>query len=74
MPISLRKAFYMSLLAALVACASVDFDYPKTESTAVDSTGDTFLGQRYSELVAEHPGESGLMPEAYMTAQVSSLT
>ncbi len=62
MPISLRKAFYMSLLAALVACASVD------------STGDTFLGQRYSELVAEHPGESGLMPEAYMTAQVSSLT
>ncbi len=49
----------MSLVAALVACASVDFDYPKTESTAVESTGDTSLGQRYSELVAEHPGESG---------------
>ncbi len=56
---SLRKAFYVSLLAALVACASVDFDYPKTESTAIDATTDTHANRQFSEIVAAHPGESG---------------
>ncbi len=59
MRFSLRKAFYVSLLAALFACASVDFNYPKTESTAIDSTDDTFANRQFSEIVAAHPGESG---------------
>ncbi len=58
-PISLRRIAYVSLLTALAACASVDFDYPKTESTAVDSTGDTFADRQFSEIIAAHPGESG---------------
>lgn len=40
-------------------CASVDFDYPKPESTALQSTDDTFLGQQLSELDDKHPDESG---------------
>ncbi len=57
--ISLRRIVHVSLLAALAACASVDFDYPKTESTAVDSTDNTSTNRQFSELVAAHPGESG---------------
>ncbi len=58
-PISLRRIVHVSLLAVLVACASVDFDYPKTESTAVDATENTFVNRQLSEIVAAHPGESG---------------
>ncbi len=59
MPVSLRRIVHVSLLTALAACASVDFDYPKTESTAVDSTDNTSTSRQFSELVAAHPGESG---------------
>ena len=59
MRFSLRKTFCLSLLTVLVACASVDFDYPKTESTAVENTDNTFASREFSELVAAHPGESG---------------
>jgi len=48
------------LLAVLLGgCASVDFDYPKQESTAVVDTNDTRLGRGISSLPAQHPGESG---------------
>lgn len=42
-------------------CASVNFDYPKTESTYVPDTGDTYLGQRIGGIVAENPGESAFL-------------
>lgn len=48
------------LLAILLGgCASVDFDYPKQESTAVTDTDDTYLGRQISPLTPQHPGESG---------------
>ena len=59
MPISLKRIVHASLLAALAACASVNFDYPKTESTAVDGTGVTYRSPAVTELIARHPGESG---------------
>jgi putative cardiolipin synthase len=40
-------------------CASVDFDYPKTESWALEETGDTNLASLVVPLAKEHPGESG---------------
>ena len=58
-PVSLRRIVHVSLLAVLAACASVNFDYPKTESTAVDSTGTTYLNRDIAEHIAAHPGESG---------------
>ena len=59
MPVSLRPIVHVLLVAALAACASVDFDYPKTESTAVDSSENTFANRQLSEIAAAHPGESG---------------
>ena len=58
-PVSMRRIVHVSLLAVLAACASVNFDYPKTESTAVDSTGTTYLNRDIAEHIAAHPGESG---------------
>jgi putative cardiolipin synthase len=46
----------------LAGCASIDFDYPKVESTALEQadTSDTYLGQQFAEVVAAHPeNESG---------------
>jgi len=57
-----RRSSILSLLLLAVllgGCASVDFDYPKQESTAVLDTNDTRLGQSISPLLPQHPGESG---------------
>jgi putative cardiolipin synthase len=57
-----RRSSILSLLLLAVllgGCASVDFDYPKQESTAILDTNDTRLGQRISPLLPQHPGESG---------------
>ena len=43
-------------------CASVDFDYPKSESRAFDQTEDTYWGQKIAAAVAAHPDESGFHP------------
>ncbi len=44
-------------------CASVDFDYPKPESTAFQDTGDTYLGKGLEGFVSAHPdGQSGFFP------------
>ena len=52
-----------ALLACLVlvasGCASVPFDYPKTESSYIANTADTALGREVAEWSAEHPGASG---------------
>lgn len=45
----------------LGGCASVNFDYPKTESTYLENTGDTTLGRRIADVVAAHPGESAFL-------------
>jgi putative cardiolipin synthase len=56
---SFRFYFIVPLIALLGACATVDFDYPKPESSALENTGDTIAGKRIAPLVAAHPGESG---------------
>ena len=54
------------LLSLLAACATVDFDTPKTPSYAVTDTADTALGQRAAELTGDRMGESGfvIIPDA----------
>lgn len=47
------------LSAVLVsACASIDFDYPRTESTALTDTSETLLGRKYAPAVAAHPADT----------------
>ena len=43
----------ISLAILLTACASIDFDYPKTESTALADTDQTTLGRSIGPIVAE---------------------
>ena len=51
------------LFAVLLGCASIDFDYPRVESTALLDTDDTFLGLQLAELVESKPeAESGFYP------------
>jgi len=59
--LSLRSAM---LAAAVVAsgCATVDFDYPKTESSVLADTREDALGVAFSEVLAAHPGEAGFWP------------
>jgi putative cardiolipin synthase len=52
----------MLLLAALSGCASVDFDYPKSDSRVLQNTDQGNAAKLFSKQVAEHPGESGFYP------------
>ena len=58
----LRQAGLVTGFALLFGCASVDFDYPKPESTVVTDTGDTYLGKQLAGLAEQHPGEAGFYP------------
>ena len=52
-----------ALLISLSGCASIDFDYPRVESTTLIGTGDTYLEAKFAELVASKPvTESGFYP------------
>jgi len=58
------KLFCLSvLLAVLSGCASVDFDYPKTVSTAPTDTEDTHLGRQIVGLAEQHPGQAAFYPQ-----------
>jgi len=55
----LIRALSVFLLSTVLAgCATVDFDYPKTESTAYRDTDDTYLGKQIADLAEAHPDES----------------
>ncbi len=54
-----RECIAALLLVALAGCASVDFDYPKTESTAILDTRDTELGKDLADLDYAPEGQSG---------------
>jgi len=56
---SIRKWCLVSALIVLTGCASIDFDYPKTESHAFTDTDDTYMGRQLAGLAEAHPGESG---------------
>jgi putative cardiolipin synthase len=59
----LRHLFLLCALTLIAGCATVDFDYPKTESVALTDTADTYLGRGFAEIVAQHPPEqSGFYP------------
>lgn len=52
-----------ALLFLLGGCASIDFDYPRTESTVVTGTDATFYGQKFVDLVDSKPDDqSGFYP------------
>jgi putative cardiolipin synthase len=54
-----RRLLAIVLLLMTGACATVDFDYPKTESQAVTDTDDTYLGKRVGDFTGENDGKSG---------------
>ena len=57
-----RRYCLIAIIAALSGCATVDFDYPKPESSVLTDTGDTYLGQQIAGLADKHPGEAGFFP------------
>lgn len=58
-----RSAAIAGLFAVLTGCASIDFDYPRVESTLLIGTGDTYLETKTAALVASKPdAESGFYP------------
>ena len=60
---SLKQLFWAIALAVLTGCASVDFDRPKTVTTAFHDTADTYLGRGLEGEVESHPaGQSGFFP------------
>ncbi len=59
----LKRIFLITALAVLSGCASVDFDSPKTVSTAFHDTDDTYLGRGLEgEVEAHSAGQSGFLP------------
>jgi putative cardiolipin synthase len=59
----LAAALTASVLALAGGCASVDFDYPKPQSVALQDTGGTYLGRQLEGVAAAHPeGQSGFFP------------
>ena len=59
----LRLCSLFVVLTAAAGCASIDFDYPKSESFALTDTGDTYLGRGIAGTAAQHPAEqSGFYP------------
>ncbi len=60
----LYRHFVLILLLAFVAgCATIDFDYPKSESFALTDTADPTAARGIAEFVAQHPPEqSGFYP------------
>jgi putative cardiolipin synthase len=59
---STRTLTVSLLLAILSGCAAIDFDYPRTESSALIDTKDTQLGQTVMPIASGKPdGESGFL-------------
>lgn len=60
---SLKFFLLAAAFASLCSCASVNFDYPKTESTAFQDTDQTYLGRQLEGIAEVHPpGYSGFYP------------
>ena len=53
----------VAICLSLTGCASIDFDYPRTESMTIENTEQTRLGIRVAELsAAQAEGTSGFYP------------
>jgi putative cardiolipin synthase len=58
-------SFIALALTLLSGCASIDFDYPRTESSALIDTADTRLGRVVGDVISGQPeGQSGFYPMA----------
>ena len=58
-----RRVLLIAAAALLSGCASVNFDYPKTESFVLPDTADTYLGLHLADVVDGKPsGQSGFYP------------
>jgi len=57
MRIVTRKLLLL-LVLVLSGCASIDFDYPRVESTYIADTGDTYLAERIGAALAGRPQDS----------------
>ena len=62
MMIVLHCWLLLVVVAMLGGCATVDFDHPKTITSAFNDTGDTSLGQSLAGLAEAHPGQAGFYP------------
>ena len=50
-------------IAGLSGCASIDFDYPRSESYALTDTDDTYLGREIDDAGFNYPpDQSGVHP------------
>ena len=59
----MRTYLAICTLGLASGCASIDFDYPRTESFAFQDTADTYLGQHLGDVIASKPqGQSGFYP------------
>jgi len=57
-----RNLLLAVLCAAIGACASVPFDYPKTHSDVITDTSDTSIAQSVAKWTVAHDGQSGFYP------------
>jgi putative cardiolipin synthase len=57
---ALRVLVASALLVLLFGCSSLPIEVPRTESRALTNTGDTRLGQGVRQMLAQHPGQSGI--------------
>ena len=63
MRMAVRTVFAVSCMLFAAGCASIDYDYPRTESYFLPDTADTALGKEIAPLVAQYPPEqSGFYP------------
>ena len=52
---TIDKLLLVAGFLLLAGCASVDFDYPKPESSVIVDTADTLLGRALADAVASQP-------------------
>ncbi len=50
---------FIKVIFILTSCATVNFDYPKSESTAYKDTENTYLGKQFADEVNHPSGHSG---------------
>ena len=52
----------MATISILSGCATIDFDAPKTASTVLSDTSETYLARQFSGLAEANPGKAGFVP------------
>ena len=50
-----KQLIFTAVIFISASCATVNFDYPKTESTAFTDIDDTYLAKQFADEVGQHP-------------------